>query len=307
MSIENSRKKRKEVKANTTFIRFAQYQKDRSIVFCFFEGEDSKYYGGRVKNFTRKESRYFDCGGKQNVLEVHRLISAKQEYADVLVAYFIDRDFDPSIHTENNVEKYANIYETPCYSIENFYTSLDCFQEILRCEFNLSDLDDDFSKCSQLYQNRQQEFHDIAGILNAWVALQRGKKAEVNLSDFKLDKFIQVSLESIGSTYNVEILAGKFSESATLTEDEINNKLNELCSQNCQKSFRGKFELYFLYKFLDALVSDANQKSPKYFSEKLKVSFQFSPKTMISDLSQYADTPNCLIYYLERHKKPIFI
>ena len=285
------------------FAEFSRlYRDNTSRIFCFFEGEDSKYYGSRIKNFTRREPRYFRCGGKQGVLKVQEMISLRTKYNDTFVAYFIDRDFDPSIYKEENTEKYANIYETPCYSIENFYTSLNCFQEILRCEFDLSDLDPDFIRCSQLYQDRQQEFHDIAGKLNAWVALQRVKKVEMNLSDLKLDKLIQVGLESIRNAYTIEILARKLPKSVAVTESDLNEKLNELRFQNCQKSFRGKFEIYFLYKFLNALVADARQEAPKYFSEKLPVSFQFGPKTMISDLSQYADTPPCLIRYLEKYK-----
>jgi len=66
-----------------------------------------------------------------------------------------------------------------------------------------------------------------------------------------------------------------------------------------QKSFRGKFEIEFLFAFLQKLMSEANQGNYPYFTRRVKVVLFLTKRTIISDLSQYADTPNCLYNYIE--------
>ena len=126
-------------KAQAVFMKFTRlYKQDPSALYCFFEGENSKYYGVRIKNIIRPEKDfYFSCSGKDGVLGIHKMLSARKSYANVKAAYFIDRDFDESIRERGLNE----IYETPCYSIENFYTSVQCFSEVLRSEFNLREPD----------------------------------------------------------------------------------------------------------------------------------------------------------------------
>ena len=74
------------------------YKQYPSALYCFFEGEDGKYYGIRIKNIIRPEKDvHLSCKGKEGVLGIHRMLSARKYYANVRAAYFIDRDFDKSI------------------------------------------------------------------------------------------------------------------------------------------------------------------------------------------------------------------
>ena len=95
-------------------------------LFCFFEGKDNAYYIPRVKQFTNKYHP-INCGGREKVLKVYDLINNHREYDQYKKAFFIDRDFNPSLSPPN-----PKIFETPCYSIENFYTSVNVFQEIIK-------------------------------------------------------------------------------------------------------------------------------------------------------------------------------
>ncbi len=95
------------------------------------------------------------------------------------------------------------------------------------------------------------------------------------------------------------MLKSYFPKACELSQDEISKKLIEFRSQDCQKCFRGKFEINFLVIFLKKLIEEVNNKKSSYFTNKVKVSLQVSMKTIISDLSQYAYTPDCLYTYLE--------
>ncbi|MEL6462272.1 MAG: DUF4435 domain-containing protein, partial [Cyanobacteria bacterium J06621_15] len=146
-------------KAVAVFTKFTRlYKQNPSALFCFFEGEDSKYYGVRIDNIARpkKDYIYISCNGKEGVLGINKMLASRKRYSVVKAAYFIDRDFDISIQQKN----LAGIYETPCYSIENFYTSVDCVSKILKSEFKLSESDEDLEKCIFLYQKLQNEFHN---------------------------------------------------------------------------------------------------------------------------------------------------
>lgn len=282
-------------KRAVAYLRFTQcYKRDNTALFCFFEGEDSHYYGIRIKLIAQpKKYSYFTCGNKTEVLKTYRLISGQECYNNAKTAYFIDKDFDPSI--DKNLSK---IYETPCYSIENFYTSIDCFKEILRSGFNLDEDSEDFATLLNLYITRQTEFHQHIGLLNAYIACLKENKENLNLGGFNLNKLIKIDLDKIESNYTLETLKDKFNPDYHPSEDRINQKLNELRSQTCQKTFRGKFEIEFLRKFLEKLKEKGNH----YSSQPLKAKFSLNLANVLSDLSQYADTPHCLKQYLETYK-----
>ncbi|HLO87689.1 MAG TPA: DUF4435 domain-containing protein [Nostocaceae cyanobacterium] len=293
MSVNQLREARRRPAA--VFMEFTrQYKQYESALYCFFENEDSKYYGIRIKTIARPTKYfYFSCDGKEGVLGIYDMLTARKRYSQVRAAYFIDKDFDASI---NNTA----IYETPCYSIENFYTSLNCVCEILRTEFKIAESEIDFINCQKLYTKLQNEFHDAVELLNTWLACQIEKRVELNLKGKDVSEFVRLGLDQITSNYTLDQLYAKFPKAVNLTQEELDLKRNKLCSQDRQKSFRGKFEINFLYYFINKLVEEANKGNLKYFTQKLNVTLNIRKTTIISDLSQYAFTPDCLIDYLQR-------
>ena len=289
-------------KAQPVFMEFTRlYKQYPSALYCFFEGEDSKYYGVRIKNIIRPEKDfYFSCSGKDGVLEIHEMLSSKEDYANVRAAYFIDRDFDKSIRERGLNE----IYETPCYSIENFYTSVQCFSEVLRSEFKLMESDENFERCVSLYIELQEEFHNAVELLNTWIACQRDKSSPLNISKRSVLDFVKIDLNQITKKYVIDDLYSIFPGAIAISQEELDARLTELRSSTRQKSFRGKFEIEFLRKFLEKLKHEANTANYHYFTRKVKVVLSLSESNIISDLSQYADTPDCLDSYLKSFISP---
>lgn len=101
-------------------------RQNKDGLFCFFEGKDNAYYVPRIKHFTDNYHPIM-CGGRDKVLDVYRLINIHREYDKYKKAFFIDRDFNEPLAPHN-----PPIFETPCYSIENFYVSVNVFKEILK-------------------------------------------------------------------------------------------------------------------------------------------------------------------------------
>jgi hypothetical protein len=90
-----------------------------------------------------------------------------------------------------------------------------------------------------------------------------------------------------------------FPDLPAISQQEIDAKKAELSVNIRQKSFRGKFEIEFLLIVLQKLINEANQGNYPYFTRKVKVMLSLAKRTIISDLSQYADTPDCLYSYLD--------
>jgi len=288
--------------AVVVFMQFTRlYKQDPSALYCFFEGEDSKYYGVRIKNIIKPEKAFYrDCSGKNGVLRIHKMLSARKDFANVRAAYFIDRDFDQSIRERGLNE----IYETPCYSIENFYTSVECFSEVLRSEFKLVESDENFERCVSLYIQLQEEFHNAVELLNTWIACQRDKSSPLKISKRSVLDFVKIDLNQITTKYVIDDLYRMFPGTIVISQEELDARLTELRSSTRQKSFRGKFEIEFLRKFLGKLIHEANKDNSHYFTRKVTVVLSLSKINIISELSQYADTPDCLYSYLKSFISP---
>lgn len=284
-----------------------------NYLYCFYEGkDDSKYYNFRIENINtnNKKVSHLHCKGKAKVIKLLNLLKSKEKiYKEGKLLFFIDKDFDDLIKEDKleKLQKIENLYITPTYSIENFYTTLEAFQEILKSEFHLMETEDSFQKLTELFRVRQDDFHQIMLEVNSWIATQNyfldtTEERKIPYNELNIDKFLTMNLEQITQKEEniLEFLENRFQESFKMEELEVFEKFQELrnsLSQNSQLSFRGKFELEFLKLFLILLKEKCNQKDGFGLSciginHKIKV--QLTLNDAISNLSQYAKTPDCL-------------
>lgn len=289
-------------KAQVAFQEFAlSTRKYSNHLFCFFEGKDNPYYVPRIKRFTALYQP-IKCGNRDSVLKIHTLISNRPEYSNYKKAFFIDRDFNKPYEQSN-----PPVFETPCYSIENFYVSVDVFKEILVNEFHLSEFSDNniVEVCISLYQERQNEFHDVVCLFNSWYAClieirnATGKTTGVSL-DEKLPKgFIDVTLQSVTCKYDLDTIKSTFPNATEVEEIMLNEKLVEFANCERRKVFRGKYEMQFLIKFIQLLLQDSNT-SKSVVKTKINYAFgdNLSNQQAINVFEGYAETPESLIEYL---------
>ncbi|MGH7491601.1 MAG: DUF4435 domain-containing protein [bacterium] len=278
------------------------YQKDAKRLFCFFEGDDSKYYSIRIELLVSTKPEIFDCDGKAGVLCLFSLISNDKTYKDACVAFFIDRDFED----ESCFPVDSRLFITPCYSVENLYVSESAFQRILENEFQVTptDSDTDFQTMNDLYKNRLSQFNRATEELNAWVFLQRkyerssSPKHKLNLNGMHLNNLVTCFLDGVRKHYTVESLQIIFKDAMVLEEKEITEKVKSFQGVNQTNYFRGKFLIEFLRLFLIHLKEDRESSSPKYFSKSARVKLNLTKPNLISELSQYADTPESLKAFL---------
>ncbi len=320
MSKVDSLTKAKE-KGKTAFLKFTRIHKSKShCLFCFFEGEDAKYYRFRIKeNLPGMDLEGINCGGKSIVIEqVYDVLKQHENpsYQQAKKAFFVDRDFDEPLSEELR----KDIYETPCYSIENFYTTVDCFKSILKYEFEIDEFDPAgkalFQKSVNFFIKAQQAFHRSILEFNAWFkVIRKSGNGQRGLRDFDSPKKlvenlvkIEIDHNHVAQLYNID---GLYSSLTKLTRerDQAGAPLDKADLQQATKSFsepfyrcqfRGKQELGFVVQFLKKLKDDLCQSSPQHFSEKRKIGFPIPDSNALSALSQYADTPECLRTYLRK-------
>lgn len=263
-------------------------------LFCFIEGKDAPYYHFRIKSEYGGEIHYINCSGKKHVLKVKELIENHNQYDTYKTTYFIDKDFDISLRGTSE-----KLYETPCYSIENFYCSPSSIKEILKCEFQLLETDSEFIKIFDLYTKLLNDFSESILLFNAWYSLQKeksrvtGQPNNVSLESNLPKGFVSISLEKIDSDYDLEKIKETFSNSLVINQQDLDNRIVELREGNIHQNLRGKFVFNFLVSFIRQLISDANTKGQQKFLSK-KAKFNIDNKTALSTFSPYAETPECL-------------
>jgi len=296
--------------AHVAYIEFTiAYSKDTNTAYCFFEGgEDKRYYGTRIKIKYNVDYEDFDCGGKDNVKKVIDLIEL--HYKDANILFFMDKDFSNDITNDN-------IYITPCYSIENFYTNQQVLEEILADEFNMKKTENDFNLSIQLFNNLQNKFHDQLLILNAWLACQydvkvaQGIKTFLSIDDNVKKYFTDIVKSDLQEISNYDDLNDidtiqniLFPEAPKIDTEVLENKIKEFQeSNNFTCIYRGKFELKFFVEFLRKLTEELNKKNSEIFEKKRKCKLQFQLENIISVITQHANTSECLYGFFDEHLK----
>lgn len=95
MSLELMRKERGTYEAiYLEFLNSRKYYK--TYAFCFYEGEDGKYYDGRIRQKFSDKIMTFSVGNKKEVLKLLDKIKEAGLYEDVCTMFFVDRDYDVS-------------------------------------------------------------------------------------------------------------------------------------------------------------------------------------------------------------------
>lgn len=290
-----------KISKNTSTVAFHKFvllsNGRENELFCFFEGVDCQYYSLRIKQYANENYHPIVCGNKDTVLKTYKLINEQEIYKDYKKAFFVDSDFDESI---DNPE----IYETPCYSIENLYANKNTLSEILKSEFALLETDSEYDTILKLFESEFELFNEKTLFFNAWyAALKKSKRMNglkstgVNLDEKLPKEFFCLKIGNINSNYDFEKIKQKFPDSIAITVEEVNETLNELRNSSLPFKLRGKFQIWFFYEFIQFIINDANN-TKRIIKKKTK--FKVDKSLILSQISQYAITPECLKLYLKK-------
>lgn len=282
------------------FLSFIQTKSSQKI-FLFFEGKDDfKYYCPRISFICNdKEYKKYDCGGKENVLRIYSMIiNQTVKDSKTIKMFFVDQDFDDNSNLGND------IYITPTYSIENLYFTNVAIKNMIRAEMGLSEHSKDDENDFKVAYNYMINFRDniIKDILygNACYSLQIKKAHEKGLNKPNLSPIKRY--DGIVNISKPEDIKGKIERYIDVSEAEIEKEYERL-SSNSIRFIRGKYILEKMPKCINKIVEESNKGANHeghLFSKKRRMRLNTSETTLISDLSNYAETPRCLVSYIQK-------
>jgi hypothetical protein len=286
-----------EKSRNSSVVAFHKFvllhRRYHTDLFCFYEGKDSHYYFPRINNYFGENHHPIICGNKKSVISTFQSIDKK--YPNFKTAFFVDKDFDENIHEDK-------VYNTPCYSIENLYCSEKVLKRILKNEFMLKETDSEFDKIIEIFTENQKEHHNATSLFNVWYATAKEKaKSEKTIVNVSLNEkfpkdFAIIKIGEFKSDYDLKLIKEKFPDSIDVSEEEIQQSLKSFYNIPPEKKHRGKYEIEFFLKFLKYLIEDCN-KNKKILKTKTK--FNVEASLILTQLSQYSETPDCLKEYIK--------
>ena len=310
MTVERMLNKRKEAPSAWMLYTRSQNRKNQSCIFCFFEGEDRKYYLDRIGKYCpQKIIEHFYCKGRENVISVYKKLIQEEEIDDRFL-FFIDRDYNLDSY-ENN----SDIYQTSEYSIENYYCKKSSMERFLFIEVGMNKSSEDFRILIEKFCQLKEKFVNYYTCINIWyiackkfdVNVEIDRMLSINdfcLNDDNIEFKNELSLESITTEYLKKLEKDCESNKKNAYENLENYQENKIKIETLildiekefdkSKDFRGKFLILFLRKYIKFLKNYKTQSKYNGFS------FNEDDKNILSSLSSCAETPECLIRYLER-------
>ena len=269
-----------------------------SAIYFFVEGDDYPYYASVIKGESGLPAISERCNGKDNVLKVYRMLQQKPQYSRYKTFFFVDQDFDTA-------PPHEDVCVTEGYSIENYYLSTSCVESILRGEFKLHPADEDgkYDLAKSLFQGKLNEYNEAISLFNAWYSCIK-KRVGWDYRSVRLDshlpmEWVKIDFHNdITPCYNLEIIKTAFENAPEVPEEEIKDEREKLM-KNPSMNLRGKYEIYFLNKFMEFMSDDSSKAGNKTYTNTAYGQRIAVDKT-ITFLASYADVPESLRRYIRR-------
>lgn len=282
-----------------------RYTAGDTSLHCFYEGhEDNIYYHGHIRSLHAAEKIHpYRCGGKSEVVAVFDLIAAKNEYKTARTLYFIDRDFDALL---NNPQ----IFETPYYSIENFYTQQSCLEEFLTGHLGIATGTPDFNATIALFQQLKQAFYQLSRPVNAYLRCYARNRSLHGSVRLHIDERIQFTggvnepldtFHVAGIPANLPDLEIVFAAPGIVTQAEFDTELAVLSAEDEGKVGRGKFELQFMTAFMNRFKMAITKKKGHLLTRRYTCKINFDAANFMSDFRSYSYTPDSLLAYIRNN------
>lgn len=197
--------------------------------------------------------------------------------------------------------------------MENLYASPICLSNILSAEFKVSEINDlhaEYELCLQIFKSRFDEACTHLLEFNSWAKSRTIQEKngvppiKLFLNDATMDKLIDINLVCSTIRYDPNDIASVFKKAdrALLCQNSVAIARDSFVPESRLSMFRGKQQLEMFRLFLAALKEDFLSAGAVVFNQKrkLKTDFASEDSDLMSELSQYAETPDCLRAFLRK-------
>lgn len=266
-------------------------------MICAFEGDEDVPFYATMTGKVSTDIRYVPwvCKGKDNVLRLREILARNVAADSHLVRYFIDHDFDGlKGHPPG-----ANLYVTPCYSIENLMVGRATLEELLCAEYKCHDehAAQDIANIGQLFDQRWQEFIEGMREANRLLFSARIHGVVLGNVDNDIKKYLAIKLDGIAPLASADDVHSLIGYSSAPDAGHLAASEGAFDALDPLKDWRGKFVFAFFRRFLALLKEDRGTKAPVYFTCRANMSFN-PDGDIIRALASTIMVPECLRLFL---------
>lgn len=279
-------------------------------VHIFVEGHDDlSFYTGFVRRFLPHPNRLhtYKCHNKLGVYETHtkvmKVISSKN-----IALFFVDKDFSDILN--ENYSSAPNIYITDYYSIENYLVTDEIFERILNEVYHFPDIMLDTLKIQEKFQTELEHFYNLMLPITAWIIWARRNSQKPNLRNLDLSKMFILNDDLVLEKTDMCKQSGEITYLERMCQvatppgwqDNVTLIINELSTLPKKKFIRGKFEVWFLVKFLSKLTMLLREALSEN-RETVKIRTPIGEGNIVAVLGPRIQMPTSVEKFLQEHLK----
>jgi hypothetical protein len=221
-------------------------------IYLFFEGKDDfAFYQPFVRNaWSRGKSFGFNCEGKDEVIAIIPKVKKKLDY-QWRALFFLDKDIDDLCGGARHSDPY--LYETECYSIENFVASRSTLSIIWTDLLQLPQTDPRYATVHSAFDTAYETFCVAMQSVMAWVIQLRRAGHRVVLNDVSMNNLLELDQDckcTLKSGWAEHILAASNTHGMSFDPVLHGQVVSELDGRDPKTYIRGKFDLWYFVSFL---------------------------------------------------------
>jgi hypothetical protein len=293
------------------FTKLLQYYKFEENTFhIFYEGDDDKsFYTNYIEEYLKDDYKiyYYNCKNKNGVYENYCKINWSK-YTRERILFFVDKDH--SEYIKESYTKGSNIFVTKYYSIENYLVNENIIRRIITDLLNIED-EETIQSIVVTFSFQLQKFVQQILIITSWVLYHRMHKNKPNLDNINLSDIFYFSssleIKRHPLPKKKKLIAYLDQNAKVNTEPKCWKELLEIYKMllginEYKQHLRGKYELWFLIKYINLLPNLLNsdrKKGERKYKYKISICTNnavsiIAPRLLIpTDLEEFMDNNIC--------------
>lgn len=272
-------------------------------LYVFLEGRvDVPFYSFHIRKYFKEgwTVSFVRCGPKRNVLRYWSDFSERFGVNHRAI-FFVDRDFDHLF--KGQLQKNALLYETSCYSVENFVCSIDAVERYCIEAFGVAMGSAELAAISDAYINALQSFDNVMLSIMAWMLAARRQGLNPNLGNLSTADLVELDSDFLVNSKLprngvIGYLRSRTGHNAPLEEVcqcQFVLAIRDLSALTFDVRTRGKQAAWLVVAFLRRIQTELSATDADILTR-----IQISEANAVEVLAPRIDTPQCLDRFMSR-------
>lgn len=236
----------------------AKYKRSTRLIYGFVEGKDDpSFYHGFIDHMLPSEwdVDIYPVGNKDKVIGLYEVFDWER-FPKSRILFFVDRDL--SAFLAQKLPRKRNMYITDNYSIENDIVNKSTCKRVLREVCNLSALStDEMGRMLDMFDTELERFRKELIPIMCWIIHWRRRGFKPSFNDIRMNHLFRLDSGRLdilpspkGAKGYMEYIHSQCSISFDPKADLTAIQSEFIANGGTTKFIRGKYELWFLVKFV---------------------------------------------------------